>query len=161
PVFRRLRGSFGLYAGSLAFLPDGKTLIVGGQDRGEGRGDPGGVLFLDLALAAGPLSLPGGGKPVAVLTFAPDGRTLAGQFDPPVRLGTVEAARIAGTEVRLWQAATGRELAALVGPVAAHAFSPDGRTLVLASAAAGGWLVREWDTTSGRPRDRLCREAGP
>jgi WD40 repeat protein len=135
-AFRGLRGRSALYATSLAFRPDGKTLVVGGA---------GGVAFLDLAVKAEPLSLAGKGRPVA-LTFAPDSRTLAGRF------------AVVGSEVRLWEAATGLERAPLSARgVHSVAFSPDGGTLLTSSSDG---LVRRWDPATARERSRLRLAAG-
>jgi WD40 repeat protein len=73
---------------------------------------------------------------VKAIAFSPDGRTIVtGSSD---------------NSLKLWHAATGRELRTLTGHtgyVRAVAFSPDGRTVV--SASWDGSL-KLWDTVSGR-----------
>jgi WD40 repeat protein len=74
--------------------------------------------------------------PVHEVAYSPDGKTLAsGNGDHTLRL---------------WDAATGREIRKLVGhggPVYSVAFSPDGK--VLASGSQDGAL-RLWDATTGK-----------
>ncbi|MCI0458831.1 MAG: WD40 repeat domain-containing protein [Gemmataceae bacterium] len=63
--------------------------------------------------------------------------------------------------VRLWQAATGAELAQLAGHkdnVSAIAFAPDGQRL--ASGGRDG-TVRLWDVTTGKELRRFTPQAGP
>jgi RNA polymerase sigma factor (sigma-70 family) len=81
------------------------------------------------------------------LAFSADGKVLA-------------AAGREGT-LRLWEAATGREIRSAeraVGPDAALAFSPDGKTLAIADK--NDKEVRLWDSSSGKDVRRLRGERG-
>jgi WD40 repeat protein len=81
------------------------------------------------------------------VAFAPDGGRLA-------------SGDIAGT-VRIWDAATGRELATLRGPqseVGSVAFAPDGRTL---ASGYGDGTARLWDTATWRGLATLHAQEGP
>src|SRR5262249_15324918 len=74
--------------------------------------------------------------PLRTLTFARDGKTLAGGGNDKV--------------IQLWEVATGKERAILPGhthPVWAVAFSPDGR--LLASGDMNG-VVKIWNVATGK-----------
>jgi WD40 repeat protein len=110
---------------TLAFSPDGKTLISCGRD--------GTVKFWDVPAGRERVTLraPEGFEGLAL---SPDGQTLVTVAGGPSRQGVV----------RRWDVAAGRERAGLFEPgceVAAVAFAPDGRTLAL---ACSDHLVRLW-----------------
>ncbi len=99
---------------SVAFSPDGRTVALG-----EPSYQPRNVLVLDVETGAIRSRLVGHTLGVHAVAFSPDGRIVA----------------TAGVDhcIKLWDLATGRELASLsedVGWVKSIAFSPD-----------GGWLA--------------------
>jgi RNA polymerase sigma factor (sigma-70 family) len=143
----------GLWAGSLALTPNGRSAAVGAQ---------GGIQFYDLQSGEEQLVLPTDQAQLESLGFAPDGQTLvAGRADGQLALwerasgkviihlpkygrfvGTVAVAPggrlLASVEgwpsaIHLWDATTGAEVGCfrgLSGNITSLAFSPDGTQLV-------------------------------
>jgi RNA polymerase sigma factor (sigma-70 family) len=77
-----------------------------------------------------------------LFAFSPDGKTLAA--------GAIGEGRQM-FPILLWDAATGKEVKRLAGPVylaISGAFSPDGRVLATASVAMG--MLQLWDVTTGK-----------
>ena len=116
------------YVSSIAFSPDGRTLVSGSWDET--------VCLWDAETGEQKRTLTGHTDSVYSVVFSPDGKTLAsGSGD-----GTV----------RLWDAMTGEHKWTLTGhtnDVYGVAFSPDGRTL-----ASGSWdeTVRLWKISAPR-----------
>jgi WD40 repeat protein len=81
-------------------------------------------------------------------TFSPDGKVLAGTLGMGSPLGPCVSGAF------LWDVAKGKELACLTRSSDALAFSPDGKTVAVATANA----VRLYDVASGK---ELRRGAGP
>jgi WD40 repeat protein len=130
-------------ASAIAYAPDGKTLAIGSGNTIHLRDPDTGKEIRQFS----------GGGGVSTLVFSPDSQTLAGKgFD---------------NKVRLWEAASGKELHVVGGapganPNAANlafvragfggngardlAFSPDGKTV----AVGGGNAVRLFDTATGQ-----------
>lgn len=109
---------------SLVFSPDGKTLVSGGED--------GCIKWWDMTTRKVRFTTDGGSIcwPFQI-AFSPDGKTLA-------------------TQSKLWDVATGKERATLVGhnrEVTCLQFSPDGKTL--ASGSADKTIVL-WDAKTGK-----------
>jgi RNA polymerase sigma factor (sigma-70 family) len=124
---------------ALAFSPDGKVLVSGGDG-----GDPGARVF-DVATGKQLRQLGDRRNAVDGLAFARDGRA--------VYVGM-------GGSVRRFEVATGKEL----GPVGGHGqyisqvrLAPDGRVAV---TAGGDRTIRFWDVRSGKELKRLEGHGG-
>ncbi len=154
-------------ATSVAFSPDGKSVVSGHRDNT--------VSIWDVASGAELTKMEGHGATVLAVAFSPDGKSVvSGSFDMTMRIWDVasgaELAKMerhdggvafspdgksvaSGSEhentVRIWDVASGAELAKMEGHVdhvRSMAFSPDGKSMV-----SGSWdkTVRIWDVASG------------
>jgi WD40 repeat protein len=123
---------YGFRVYSVAFSPDGNTIVSGSWDKtlqlwdvhtGKPKGDP----------------LRGHKKGVYSIAFSPDSTTIAsGSFDRTVRLWDAHTRKPKGDPLR------GHE-----NVVNSVAFSPDGNTII-----SGSWdkTVRLWDSHTGKPK---------
>jgi RNA polymerase sigma factor (sigma-70 family) len=119
---------------AVAFAPDGQVLATSGHDRV--------IRLWDVATGKPVRAWAGHKVAVTSLAFSPDGRLLASGSGDPVQGRGMEAHAL-----RLWDVATGKELASLgshgEGVHVVH-FSRDGRMLF----SAEDMSVRRWDVGS-------------
>src|SRR5262249_33249806 len=121
---------------SVAFAPDGRTLVVSGQSQTEAW-----ITFWDVATARELERVPAAvGGAVISVAYSPDGTLLA-------------TAHYFGS-VKLWDAATRKELVTFpsTGRIIAVAFTPDGKTL---AATSEDWTVKLWAVATREERFTL------
>ncbi|WP_454620442.1 WD40 domain-containing protein [Bradyrhizobium cenepequi] len=113
---------------SVAFSPDGRTIVSGSRDKT--------LKLWDASSGRELRTLSGHSSLVTSVAFSPDGRTIvSGSRDETLKL---------------WDASSGRELRTLRGhsaDVRSVAFSPDGRTIVSGSSDD---ILKLWDASNGR-----------
>jgi WD40 repeat protein len=139
----------------LALSPDGRWAVITGQAGAE-RGPETALVFCDLVRNRERTMHLGDTSEVLTATFSSDGRVLA--------------TGCADRTVRLWEVASGREIAALNGHgrgVGAVVFTPGGRIL---ATADGGYqkrgrdeaarTIRFWDVATGKELGRFSGYSG-
>ena len=127
---RRIRDFAGHIGGlqSVAFSPNGKQVLTGGDDKT--------ARVWDLASGKEMITVRGHTAQVTSVAFSPDGkRVLTGSWDKTARLSDAAT----GREIRVFQGHT--------GGVTSVAYSPDGKRVL-----TGSWdgTARLWDAASGR-----------
>ena len=131
---------------SVAFSPDGQTLVSGGTnyhfDEATDTFISNGIIHLWEVETGTLIDTLTGHTQVASVAFSPDGQTLL------VSGGL-------NSTLRLWDVVTGQHLQTLTGDsqeFTTVAFAPDGQTLV-----SGSWqgTIRLWDVATGEPFQTL------
>jgi WD40 repeat protein len=128
----RLLPSSGFQANSVAFAPDGRTIVTGEIDCS--------CRVWDAQTGLKRMTLRGDARGITCVAYSPDGSRLASAGGGPVKI---------------WDAASGAPLASLgqvSGGSTSVVFSPDGKRLALAS-----WdgTIRVWDLSAGVEQARL------
>ena len=166
-------------ARAVAFSPDGRLAVSGGEDRT--------IRVWDAATGTEIARGVGHTDEVLAVAFSPDGRrVLSGGRDRTLRLwdaasgkevrrlaGHTDAVRCVavspdgrralsgdGRALRLWDLASGNEVRAWTAHdsvVTAVAFAPDGRS---AASGGGDHTAKRWDPQAGRELGRLVGHAG-
>ena len=121
---------------SIAFAPDGKTLLAGAWD--------GSIRLWDVATGKEIRRFTGHRGWVRTVAFSPNGKTFASGGKDAI--------------IRVWETATGKELRRLEGHrygIQHLAYSPDGKLL-----ASLGQSLRLWDAATGREVRRIESRSG-
>ena len=120
---------------SVAFSPDGRTVVSGSADRT--------VKLWDVATGLELRTMAGHAEPVASVAVSPDGQTFVS----------------GGDTITIWDVPSGRMLRSFGGPAEATSsvvFSPDGRTL----ASSGDSTIKLWHAASGTVQRSLSGHSG-
>jgi DNA-binding beta-propeller fold protein YncE len=129
---------------SVAYSPDGRRIVSGGgEDDRSTRKTFGELKVWDAATGQNLLTLKGHMAQVFSVAYSPDGRRIvSGGF------GNDPRTRKTFGELKVWEAATGRNLLTLkghTGNVWRVAYSPDGKRIV-----SGGGELKVWDAATGQ-----------
>ena len=130
-----------------AYSPDGKLLAVAQWNQERGRGS---VRLLDADTGKEVRTLPGGGIRLA---FSPDGRHLA-SFE----MGDGNRERLFAGTVRVWEAATGRQVLAVEREECGFCFALGDQWLALGEE---GGQVKLYDLADGKVTRILQGRGGP
>ncbi len=127
----------------VAYSPDGKRIVSGGGEDHQ----PGGELKVWNAHTGQELlTFEGCTNPVWSVAYSPDGRRIVSGSGSPV----IEIGKPASGEVKVWDAATGKQLLSLKGHkgvVYSMAYSPDGKRIVSGSLDK---TLKVWDAATGQ-----------
>src|SRR5207249_81298 len=143
------------------FSPDGRTIATWASNEHDAR--DGKAMMVELKLwdaetGREKAELKGHRQTIYKASFSPDGKLLA-TGTGGLNLGPLLAPPglldrpASGTELKLWDVATGKERANLGGherPIYIAAFSPDGRLLASWGGHSAAGALRLWDVASGK-----------
>jgi WD40 repeat protein len=145
------------FVADVAFTSDGKALVSAGGRAILPAGNDGAIRFWDPKSGREVRRFVANPAGVAQMVLSPDGRRLATVDLVTVSEKNGQMTFFTSNRVRLWDAASGKELFGLTVPTSAKvlgrpqggqvAFSPDGKELWTAEGSSGLWV---WDAATGK-----------